>query len=128
MNRLLDIAVRVTALLFLLSFPSHGMAQEPEAGFGLVCDKPDQLREIVTLANESRNFEASVEKVNNGTNACGMAQVVFLEHEAHGTLDTPEGKRDIVRITVIGVVMPHGVIPVTPLEQYTLFAKPGVDA
>lgn len=112
---------KVAIWLMVLVFPLGAQAQEPEAGVGLICDTPDQLKEIVELATVSRNFEASVEKVNNGSNACGVAQVLYLKGEKVGQVRSPDGLRDIVKIIIVGLVTPQGVMPVPPLVQYTMF-------
>lgn len=122
----MNILVKLLLLAILACFPASSMAQE--AGTGLICDTADELREVIRLANESRNFEASVEKVNNGTNACAVAAVAFFRGDTVATVQTPDGKRDIVEIVVIGVILPQGFHPTTPLKQYTLFKAVGEDA
>lgn len=119
----MNFLVRLLLWCILLTFPAVSMAQE--VGQGLLCDTEAQMRDLIKLANESHDFGASLEKVNNGGNACGVAAVAFIRGETLGEIRTPEGVRDIVKVTVIGVVMPQGLVPVPPMEQVTLFAKQG---
>lgn len=114
---------RLLLWTILCTFPAVAMAQE--TGQGLVCDTQKNIEDIVALANESRNFQASLEKVNNGGSACGVIPVVFIRHETVATVRTADGLRDIVRITVIGLVMQYGVQRIAPLEQFTLFKAKG---
>ena len=124
----MNVLCKLLLLAVLATFPVAAMAQEPQVGHGLICDTPDQLKQIVEHTAASRNFEASVEKVNAGTHACGMAQIAYLQGETVGQLRTAEGLRDIVQIMVIAVVLPQGMHPVLPpLVQYTLVAAKGED-
>lgn len=122
--RNLLLGVLLGACLLLLE---NATARPAELGTGLICDTQKQIEDVVALASESRNFPASLEKVNNGANVCGVAPVVYIRHETVATIRTPDGRRDIVRITVVGLVMPYGVQQVSPLEQFTLFAVKGED-
>ena len=118
----------ITSLL-LLSFFAHGaQAQELRTGHGFICDTEAQLREIVRLTKESRNFEASAEKVNNGTDACGFATIVFFKGETVGGVWTSEGRSDIVKITIIANLRWYGAEFVAPLVQFTLLKAEGEDA
>jgi hypothetical protein len=74
MQKLLDICVRVTAFVFLACFPVAAMAQV--AGTGPICDTAEQLEKVVSYATESRNFEASLQRVNaeqKQESACAVA-------------------------------------------------------
>ena len=122
----MNVLVRLLLWCILVSFPASAMAQE--VGQGLLCDTEAQIREVVKLANETHDLEASVEKVNSGSLACGVAPVAFIRGETVGEIRAPEGLRDIVKITIIGVVLPHGIQPVPPMEQFTLFVKQGEEA
>src|SRR3990167_596511 len=119
----MNLLYRLLLWTILCSFPATAMAQE--TGQGLACDTRKQIEDIVALANESRNFQASLKKVNNGGSACGVIPVVFIRRETVATVRTSDGLRDIVRITVIGLIMQYGMQMVAPLEQFTLFKAKG---
>jgi hypothetical protein len=127
---LLQFLIRLTALAFFASFPVAGMAQV--AGTGPICDTAEQLEKVVVYANESRNFEASLQRVNaeqkQEANACAVAAVVFFEGERGRVLDTPDGKRVITKITVVAFIVGGMAMRVPPIEQYTLMAVPGQEA
>ena len=80
---LLQILLRIAALAFFASFPLAAVAEV--AGTGPICDRADQLEKLVGYATESRNFEASLQRVNaeqkQEANACALAAVIFFEGE-----------------------------------------------
>lgn len=121
----MNLLVKLLLLAILATFPVSGMAQE--VGQGLICDTEAQLREVARLAAETRNLEASIAKVNGSENLCGVVPVAYLMGDRVATIDTMDGKRDIVRIIVIGVLTPEGMMHVPPLPQYTLFKAKGED-
>ena len=125
---LLQILIRITALAFFASFPVAGMAQV--AGTGPICDRADQLEKLVGYATESRNFEASLQRVNaeqkQEANACAVAAVVYFEGERGKILDTPDGQRQITKITVVAFIVGGMAMRVPPTEQFTLMAVKGV--
>src|SRR5688572_26393514 len=111
----MHLLTRYLAYALILAFglyvaPATG-EEMPQVGHGLICDTPDQLRQIVEATDSSHDFNASVAKVNAGTNACGMAQIAFIRGNTVGQVRTAEGLRDIAEIQVVGVVMPMGIHP-----------------
>ena len=125
MTKLLDILIRLTALVFLATFPLGAAAQETSIGMGILCDTKAQLERVVSLANESRNLQASIIQVNGDTKACGVAHVMYVFGEIVGHLQTPDGPRDIARIYVIAGQVNGRWHPIQPQAQYTLFKAKG---
>lgn len=129
---------RVALWLLVAAFPMGAVAQqspEPVIGTGLLCDTAAQVEEVVALSTQTRNFAASVAAVNakasGETNACAVASVAYIRGETVKTaIRTPDGPRDIVKITVVGAVLGVeqgvGIVrPVPPQDQYTLFTSKG---
>lgn len=114
----MNVLCRLLLLVILASFPVAVSAQE--SGQGMLCDTRKQIEDFATLANESRNPQASLEKVNDGGSVCAILPVIFVRHETVASVRTPEGLCDIVRVTVLGIGTPFGVQAVPPLEQFIL--------
>jgi hypothetical protein len=122
---------KVALALILACFLFRG-TQAQEVGVVLICDTQKQVEDVVALANQSKDINASIEKVNveAGTtpSACGIGNLAYVKGDTVGTVQTPGGRHDIVKVMVVAVQTQLGFVHVIPpLEQFSLFKTKGED-
>ena len=113
------------AVLAALTTPC--LAENPEEGTGLVCDKPEQIVSVMESYEQSRNWNAAMAGVNPTKVVCAVSHILYLKGAKVRELDTKDGHFNIVEILVVAAVYPTGVRPVPPEKQVTLFRPKGQD-
>ena len=110
------------ALVVIAMFSVPAMAQEIETGRGLLCDTKEQIeRYLAIVETDGAAAVAAVNTEAQKESACAIVPVAYVRVADLSTITNKHGSYKVVAIIVIGVVTPHGVQPVQPLEQVTLF-------
>jgi hypothetical protein len=112
-------ALRLLALTMLLAAPAG--AQEIQFGTGPICDTQKQTERLVALLEGGA--EAATKVVNaeeNDPTACVVATVAYLRGPQLTTARSKAGTYQIVRVLVVGLHTPHGVLMTTPASYFTI--------
>ena len=113
------------AVLAALATPC--LAENPEEGTGLVCDKPEEIVSVMELYDQSRDWNAAIAGVNATKVVCAVSHILYLRGAKLRELDTKDGLFNIVEILVIGAIMAGTVRPIAAEKQVTLFRPKGQD-
>jgi hypothetical protein len=97
-------------------------AQAQDVGTGIVCDQQAQLETYYGLTGHGISQPEAIKTVNIEAkgNACVLAMVIYHRGNTVTTIQSPNGRIDIVEILVVTVFLGTWV-PVHPIIQYTGF-------
>jgi len=113
-------ALRVTALMLLLLAPAA--AQEVQVGTGPICDTLKQTERLVGLLEGGA--ETAIKEVNaeeRDPTACVVATVVYVKGPQLAIAHNKAGSYRIVKVLVVGLHTPAGVLAVAPAAYFTIF-------
>jgi hypothetical protein len=124
-NRLAEGGLRLScslgclALLLALGIPQQAKAQE--AGYGMVCDTPDQVRRYVL----SDDTTATLAAINSErAQSCALMKVTFYSGKRDEKVVTKDGVWVITHILIVGVANHGGVEPVEPTPRWIAVPVP----
>jgi hypothetical protein len=111
------------ALLLALAFPQPAKAQN--AGYGIVCDTPDQVRRYVLADDTTATLTAiNAEKARS----CALLKVSFYVGKKDAKLVTKDGVWQITHILITGIVTHGGIQPIDPTPRWIAIAVPSRSA
>jgi hypothetical protein len=113
-------ALRITVLVLLLASPA--VAQEVQVGTGPICDTLKQTERLVGLLDGGA--EAAIKLVNaeeKDPTACVVATVAYLKGPQLSVTRGKAGSYRIVKVLVVGLHTPAGVLAVAPAAYFTIF-------
>ena len=113
-------ALRVIALALLLAVPAQ--AQELQIGTGPICDTQKQTERLVALLDGGA--ETAIKVVNaeeRDPTACIVATVAYMEGPQLTVAHNKAGTYRIVKVLVVGLHTPAGVVPTAPAAYFTIF-------
>jgi hypothetical protein len=112
-------ALRLIAFALLLAGPAR--AQEVQIGTGPICDTQKQTERLVALLDGGA---ASAIKVVNteekNPTACVVATVAYMEGPQLVVAHNKAGAYRIVKVLVIGLNTPAGVLPTAPAAYFVV--------
>ena len=112
-------SVGVYALgLFAITF--EGRAQQIENGVGVVCDSPQQIEQMITLASDSKSAVAEINSQNK-SRVCEILDIAFLVGGIIAEASNDKGTWQIRKILIVGMIV--GSIT-TPVQPYPKSARP----
>lgn len=101
----------------MLSLQPAG-AREMKAGTGVICNTEAQVHRLIAAGPKAA--ETTIAAINSEEpKSCGVLPVIYVERAARDTVRNAHGTFRIVEIIVIGVTLPRGIQPVTPMAQFT---------
>jgi hypothetical protein len=112
--------VLFTALLATLVALS-AQASEVETGTVMICDTQKQAERLGQVFDGKP--EAAISTVNlevSDPNACGLANVAYVQGKLLGTVRSKSQAFHVVPIIVVGVNTPFGLRPVNSVVYFTL--------
>lgn len=110
------------AILAALATPALAQTPHAEEGNGLVCDTKEQVVQVMTTYDKSRDWQASLVAVNVEKVACAVVHIAYLKGNKVGELDTQDGHFNIVEILVVAAIHGNTLTPLgTPEKQVTIF-------
>jgi len=112
------IAIRIALLSLLLCLPAR--AQEIQVGSAMACDTQEQVERFVTVFRG--DVESAAKTVNaeaRNPTACDVVAVAYIFGPEVATVRTDSRTFRIVRILVLGVVTPAGIMPAAPAAFYS---------
>ena len=122
-NRLAEDCLRLArlfgllALLVALGFPQPAKAQN--AGYGIVCDTPEQVRRYVL----SDDAPATSNVINaEKAQSCALMKVSFYVGKVDATVVTKDGVWEITHVLITGIMTPGGIRPVEPTAHWIAIA------
>ena len=128
-NRLAEECLRVArflgclALLVALGIPQPAKAQN--AGYGIVCDTPDQVRRYVLADDTTATLTAiNAEKAQS----CALMKVTFYTGKTDAKVVTKDGVWQITHILITGIVRQGGIQPIDPTPRWIAIAVPSKSA
>jgi hypothetical protein len=113
-------ALRLIAFALLLAGPAR--AQEVQIGTGPICDTQKQTERLVALLDGGA--ESAIKVVNTeekNPTACVVATVAYMEGPQLAVAHNKAGAYRIVKVLVIGLNTPAGVLPTAPAAYFTIF-------
>jgi len=113
-------ALRLITLALLLAVPAR--AQEVQIGTGPICDTQKQTERLVALLDGGA--ESAIKVVNaeeKNPTACVVATVAYMEGPQLAVTHNKAGAYRIVKVLVIGLHTPAGVLPTAPAAYFTIF-------
>jgi hypothetical protein len=102
-------------------------AQSTEEGTGLVCNTPEEVTQVMTAYDKSRDWNAATVAVNVEKAVCAVVHITYFKGDKVGEITTKDGHFNLVEIVVVGAVTAGGVRPVKPEKQVTIFRPKGQD-
>jgi hypothetical protein len=118
------------ATLLCVSFCATALADDvpaPPADYetdtNLACDTQEQAERFVALF--TGDVQAAIVAVNaeeQGPNACALVDVMYLRGARVGIARHGDDAFEVVRILVVGIETPAGILPVRPAVYFSLFA------
>ena len=91
-----------------------------ETGTLMVCDTQKQVERVGQLF-EGNNAEAALSAVNaTETNACGVAEVAYVQGKPMGTVRSKSATFHVIPIIVVGIKTPGGFQAVDSAVLFTL--------
>ena len=112
-------ALRLILLILLLSAPAA--AQDVQFGTGPICDTQKQTERVVALLDGGT--ETAIKVVNaeeNDPTACVVATVAYLRGPELATARGKAGSYQIVKILVVGLQTPTGILMTAPAAYFTI--------
>jgi hypothetical protein len=107
---------------------STSFGQSPEEGTGLVCDTSQQVEQVMTAYDKSREWNASPVGVNAEKVVCAPSPTSLRSKATGWANSTPRTATSTLwKILVVGAFMANGLRPVPPEKQVTLFRPKGQD-
>jgi hypothetical protein len=113
-------ALRLIVLALLLAAPAR--AQEVQLGTGPICDTQKQTERVAALLDGGA--ESAIKLVNaeeKNPTACVVATVAYMEGPQLAVIHGKAGAYRIVKVLVIGLNTPAGVLPTAPAAYFTIF-------
>ena len=113
-------ALRMAVVVLLLASPA--VAQEVQVGTGPICDTQKQTERLVGLLGGGA--EAAIKVVNaeeKDPTACVVATVAYLKGPQLSVTRSKAGSYRIVKVLVLGLHTPAGVLAVAPAAYFTIF-------
>jgi hypothetical protein len=104
-------------VLVALALPYPAKAQS--AGYGIVCDTPDQVRRYV-LADDTRSTIAAINAEK--AQSCSLMKVSFYVGNVDGTIVTNDGVWKITHILIVGIATHGGIRPMEPTPRWIAIA------
>jgi hypothetical protein len=108
-----------TFVLVLFAITTGARAQNIENGFGVVCDSPQQVEQLIGRTD----FESAVEEVNaqNNSRVCEILNIAFLVGGIAAEASNDKGTWQIRKILVVGLYRGRNMNSVQPYQKYTAF-------
>jgi len=104
------IAIRIALLSLLLCLPARG--QEIQVGSAVACDTQEQVERFVAVfRGDAESAAKTVNAEARNPSACDMVAVAYIFGPEVATVRTDSRTFRIVRILVLGVVTPAGIMP-----------------
>jgi hypothetical protein len=110
----------MAVVVLLLASPA--VAQEVQVGTGPICDTQKQTERLVGLLDGGA--EAAIKLVNaeeKDPTACVVATVAYLKGPQLSVTRGKAGSYRIVKVLVVGLHTPAGVLAVAPAAYFTIF-------
>jgi hypothetical protein len=105
------------ALLVALALPQSAKAQS--AGYGIVCETPDQVRRYV-LADDTQSSIAAINAEK--AQSCSLMKVSFYVGNVDGTIVTKHAVWRITHILIVGIATHGGIRPIEPTPRWIAIA------
>jgi hypothetical protein len=100
-----------------LALPQPAKAQS--ADYGIVCDRPDQVRRYV-LADDIRSTIAAINAEKE--QSCSLMKVSFYIGNVDGTIMTKDSVWKITHILIVGIATHGGIRPIEPTPRWIAIA------
>jgi uncharacterized protein YggE len=100
-------SLAIAATLLLCGAAQAQTAQqtaEPVIGIGMICNTPDQAKQVVELQSNGTGAEQAADAVNTrarDARACGVAAVAFVPDQ---TVDTKQVQNKLLKVMRIQIV------------------------
>ena len=120
-------AFRLIVLTLLLAAPAG--AQELQVGTGPICDTQKQTERLVALLDGGA--ETAIKVVNaeeKDPTACVVATVAYLRGPQLAIARGKSGTYQIVKVLVVGLHTPNGVLATAPAAYFTILKVEEQDA
>jgi len=109
--------------------PNGTVDEQAAVSVGLICDTPEQAHQYVELRAGGAEFNAAVQKVNDGAKnprACGIAAIAYIPGKMVASQSVGAKLMQVIRVNIVAGYNGSGWQHVTGLVQYAIIEAKGM--